>query len=40
MTLKTDLESEVKAILESKWTERDGQWSPNPKIYSLAAMMQ
>src|SRR6266566_3533733 len=35
MTLKTDLESEVKEIFESKWTERDGQVVPEPEDLKL-----
>lgn len=29
MALKADLESEVKAIFESRWTKRDGQVVPD-----------
>lgn len=35
MTLKTDLESEVKAIFESTWEEREGRVVPDPKDLSL-----
>ena len=35
MALKADLESEVKAIFESKWTKRDGQVVPDPKDLQL-----
>ncbi|SRR5258706_2958640 len=35
MTLKTDLESEVKAIFESTWEEREGKVVPDPKDLSL-----
>jgi hypothetical protein len=36
MALKADLESEVRAIFESRRMKRDGQAIPIPKIYSLA----
>src|SRR5438105_11765538 len=35
MTLKTDLESVVRAILESKWTERDWQVVREPEDLQL-----
>src|SRR2546428_6077871 len=35
MAFKADLESEVKAIFESKWTKRDGKVVPDPKDLSL-----
>src|SRR5258708_33550968 len=35
MAFKTDLENEVKEILESKWTERDGQVVPDPEDLQL-----
>jgi len=35
MTLKTDLESEIKAIFESTWEEREGKVVPDPKDLSL-----
>ena len=35
MTFKTDLESEVKEIFESKWKEREGQVVPDPEALKL-----
>lgn len=35
MGFKTDLENEVKAIFESKWTKRDGQVIPDPEDLQL-----
>jgi len=35
MAFKADLESEVKAIFESKWTKRDGQVVPDPEDLQL-----
>src|SRR5438128_1808394 len=35
MTLKADLESEVKKIFTSSWKERDGRVVPGPKDLSL-----
>ncbi len=35
MTLKTDLESEVKEIFSSTWEEREGQVVPDPEALKL-----
>src|SRR5712691_2178047 len=35
MTLKTDMESEVKEIFKSTWTEREGEVVPEPEDLSL-----
>jgi uridylate cyclase len=35
MALKADLESEVRAIFESRWTKRDGQVVPDPEDLQL-----